>query len=109
LGLLAAHPTGTGLTVRLRNTGNRPGSETIQVYASKPDTTIPRPPRWLAGWTIVTADQARKVSVDIPLPARTFQHWADGTWHTEPGPFTLHIGRSSREAPLTVVTGARAG
>jgi beta-glucosidase len=36
------------------------------------------------------------------VPARSFQHWDDGHWHTEPGTFTLHIGHSSRDLPLTV-------
>ncbi|HEV8556269.1 MAG TPA: glycoside hydrolase family 3 C-terminal domain-containing protein [Actinophytocola sp.] len=99
---LAAHPTHTGVTVHVRNTGARPGSETVQVYASKPHSTVTRPPRWLAAWTVVTAQPGDEAIAHIPLPARAFQHWADGTWRTEPGPFTLHIGHSSRELPLTV-------
>ncbi|HEU5469850.1 MAG TPA: glycoside hydrolase family 3 C-terminal domain-containing protein [Actinophytocola sp.] len=101
---LAARPTPTGLTVRLRNTGSRAGSETIQVYASKPDTTISRPPRWLVAWTIVTARPGEEATADISLPARSFQHWAGGGWHTEPGTYLLHIGHSSRELPITVET-----
>jgi beta-glucosidase len=98
---LTAHPTPTGVTVRLRNTGTRTGSEVIQIYASKPDTTITRPPKWLAAWATVTAQPGQEIVVDIPVPARSFQHWATGTWHTEPGTFTLHIGHSSRDLPLT--------
>ena len=99
---LAAHPTATGVTVRLRNTGDRPGSEVVQVYASKPDSTVTRPLRWLAAWTIVTAEPGEEVTADIPLPARAFQHWADGAWQTEPGSFLLHIGHSSRELESNV-------
>jgi beta-glucosidase len=98
----SAEPTPTGVTVRIRNTGTRPGSETIQVYASKPHSEITRPPRWLAGWTIVTARPGEEVETEIPIPARTFRHWADGTWRTEPGPYRLHIGHSSIDLPLTV-------
>jgi beta-glucosidase len=99
---LSANATATGVTVRLRNTGNRPGAETIQVYASKPDTTITRPPRWLAGWARVTANPGEETTIDIPLPPRPFQHWTGTTWDTEPGHFILHIGHSSRELSLTV-------
>jgi beta-glucosidase len=101
---LSAESTGAAVTVRLRNTGTRPGTETVQVYAGKPDSAIPRPRQWLAAWATVTAEPGQETTVHIPLPARTFQHWADGTWHTEPGPFTLHIGHSSRDLPLTVET-----
>ncbi|HEX9343775.1 MAG TPA: glycoside hydrolase family 3 C-terminal domain-containing protein, partial [Actinomycetota bacterium] len=36
--------------VTVRNSGHRPGRELVQVYASRPDSTIPRPARWLAGF-----------------------------------------------------------
>ena len=98
---LSATPTPTGVTVRLRNTGTRPGSETVQVYASKPDSAVPRPPKWLAAWNIVTAHPGEETVTHIPIPTRTFQHWTNGTWHTEPGPFILHIGHSTRDLPLT--------
>jgi beta-glucosidase len=38
------------VSVRLKNTGARPGRETIQIYASQPDSAVARPPRWLAGF-----------------------------------------------------------
>jgi beta-glucosidase len=101
---LSAHPTPTGVTVRLRNTGTRPGSEVIQIYAGKPHGTVTRPTRWLAGWTVITAQPGEEVAAHIPLAARSFQHWDDGHWRTEPGPFTLHIGHSSRDLPLAVET-----
>ncbi|HET9139538.1 fibronectin type III-like domain-contianing protein [Actinophytocola sp.] len=101
---LAAQLTRAGLTIRLRNTGTRPGTETIQVYASKPDTAIPRPPRWLVGWATVTAQSGEETTADIALPTRSFQHWADGGWRTEPGTYLLHIGHSNRDLPITVKT-----
>jgi beta-glucosidase len=98
---LSAHPTSTAVSVRLRNSGTRAGSEIIQVYASRPHSAVPRPRLWLAAWATVTAQPGKEISLEIPLPARSFQHWANGAWHTEPGVFTLHIGHSSAELPLT--------
>jgi beta-glucosidase len=74
--------------VRVRNTGERRGREVVQVYASKPDSAIERPPRWLAGFAIAEADPGEEVEVQVTIDPRAFQHW-DGGWQTEPGEFDL--------------------
>ena len=73
-----------GATVRLINSGTRRGREVIQVYASRPDSAVERPPRWLVGFAVIEADAGEEIVIDIPLAPRAFQHW-DGGWQTEPG------------------------
>lgn len=51
--------------VRVRNTGERPGREVVQVYLSRPDSAVPRPRRWLAGFATITAG-----------PGRRWRHWS---------------------------------
>jgi len=75
--------------VEVRNTGSRPGREVVQVYASRPDSAVERPARWLAGFAAVDADPGETVNVGILLPERSFQHWADGGWTLEAGTFGL--------------------
>jgi beta-glucosidase len=82
-----------GSTVRLCNTGTRRGREVIQVYASRPDSAVERPPRWLAGFAVIEADAGEEIVIDVGLSPRAFQHW-DGGWQTEPGEFVLEAGRS---------------
>jgi beta-glucosidase len=89
-----------GPRVRLANTGTRRGREVVQVYASRPDSAIERPERWLAGFAVVEADAGEEVIVDVPLSPRAFDHW-DGGWQTEPGEFTLEAGRSVADLRLT--------
>ncbi len=89
-----------GARVRLANTGTRRGREVVQVYASRPDSAIERPPRWLAGFAVVEADAGEEAIVDVPLSPRAFQHW-DGGWQTEPGEFVLEAGRSVADLRLT--------
>ena len=89
-----------GARVRLANTGTRRGREVVQVYASRPDSAIERPPRWLAGFAVVEADAGEEVIVDVPLSPRAFEHW-DGGWQTEPGAFVLEAGRSVADLRLT--------
>ncbi len=88
-----------GSRVRLANTGTRRGRDIVQIYASRPDSAVERPPRWLAGFAVVEADAGQEVIVDVPLSPRAFQHWDDG-WKTEPGEFTLEAGRSVADLRL---------
>jgi beta-glucosidase len=80
--------------VRVRNTGERRGREVVQVYASKPDSAIERPPRWLAGYAIAEAGPGEEVEVRVTIDPRAFQHW-DGGWQTEPGEFDLEANSRS--------------
>jgi beta-glucosidase len=92
---------GVAVCVDVRNTGSRPGREVVQVYASRPDSAVERPVRWLAGFAAVDADPGETVTVGILLPERAFQHWADGGWTLEAGTFALAAGSSSASLPLT--------
>jgi beta-glucosidase len=84
------------VTVRVRNTGTRPGREVVQVYASRPDSAVDRPTRWLAGFGTATAGPGQKVEVEIAVPARALAHWDGETraWTVEQGRFHLEAGRS---------------
>jgi beta-glucosidase len=92
---------GIAVCVEVRNTGSRPGREVVQVYASRPDSAVERPAKWLVGFAAVDADPGETVTVGILLPERAFQHWADGGWTLEAGTFTLAAGSSSASLPLT--------
>jgi beta-glucosidase len=92
------HADGT-FRVRLRNTGTRPGKEVVQLYASRQDSAIERPVRWLIGFATVTAAPGAEVTATIEVRPRAWQHWA-GSWTTEPGTFTVSAGRSVAELPL---------
>jgi beta-glucosidase len=91
------------VTVRVRNTGTRPGREVVQAYASRPAGAVERPTRWLAGFATVDADPGQEVTVDLAVPARTLAHWDDGShaWTIEPGTFHLAVGGSYSDQRLT--------
>ena len=92
---------GVAACVQVRNTGPRRGREVVQVYASRPDSAVERPAKWLAGFAGVDADPGETVEVGILIPERVFQHWSDAGWVLEPGAFTLSAGPSSASLPLT--------
>ena len=93
---------GTRVTVTVRNTGQRPGREVVQLYAAPArvffaDGPAPvRPDRWLVGFAAVTADPGEAVEVTADLPARAFQIW-DGGWRTIPGQYLIEAAHSSAD------------
>ncbi|MFI5956213.1 beta-glucosidase [Cryptosporangium sp. NPDC051539] len=87
--------------VTVRNTGERPGREVVQVYASRGESAVDRPARWLVGFAVVAGQPGETVTTRVALPARAFEHWTAGGWTREPGEFTLHAGRSVTDTPLT--------
>ncbi|MGH6655897.1 MAG: glycoside hydrolase family 3 C-terminal domain-containing protein [Actinocrinis sp.] len=89
--------------VTVRNSGERPGREVVQVYASRAESALERPVRWLAGFAAVEAGPGEAMTVSVPVQARALQHWSVSAhcWSTEPGDFTLLAGRSAGDLPLS--------
>lgn len=87
--------------VTLANTGEREGKQVVQVYAERADSTVDRPARWLVGFAVVHAEPGRTVTAVVPVPARRLAHWA-GEWLVEPGAYTLRVGSSVSDLPLSV-------
>ena len=85
--------------VRLRNTGSRSGKHVVQVYASRPGSSVERPQRWLAGFAVAIVEPGQVVDVPVGIHARVLRHWdtAAGGWAVEPGDVTLSLGRSAGE------------
>jgi beta-glucosidase len=98
------------VTVRVRNTGRRTGSEVVQAYLSRRDSAVERPALWLAGFARVSAGPGEQAIARVTLPARAFQHWspAEGRWETEPGTFALRVGGSAAATPLDAAIEVRA-
>ncbi|TCO32496.1 beta-glucosidase [Kribbella steppae] len=89
----------TTASVTVQNTGERSGKHIVQVYAERPESTVDRPVRWLAGFTVVRLDPGESRDVTIGLHNHTFDHWDNG-WTTEPGQFILRAGSSVSDLPL---------
>ncbi|WP_420368779.1 glycoside hydrolase family 3 C-terminal domain-containing protein [Curtobacterium sp. L1-20] len=81
------------VTATVANTGDRAGKHVVQVYASRAESVVDRPVRWLVGFAPVRLGAGESTEVSIEVPARAFAHW-DGSWAYEPGTFTLHVGAS---------------
>jgi len=90
------------LKVRLRNAGTRAGKEVVQVYVSDLESSVPRPPRELKGFTAVHLAPGESTDVVIALEDRDLAYWDEvaGGWRVEPGRFEILVGASSRDIRL---------
>ncbi|ARI54730.1 glycoside hydrolase family 3 protein [Streptomyces bacillaris] len=97
------------VTVRVRNTGPRPGGDTVQIYlapepapGAAPDAPE-RPVRWLAGFARVTAAPGETVEVTVPVEPRAYQVWDEEAygWTTVPGTYTVQAARSLADVRAT--------
>jgi beta-glucosidase len=89
-------------TVRLRNIGERPGKQVVQVYAARPNSTVGSPVRWLAGFAVVHAAPGELVEVAVPVDRRTLRHWDPDlhAWAVEPGEIVLCAGPHAGDLPV---------
>ena len=117
---------GPGGVVRVRipvtNTGDRPGTEVVQVYVAPGDPAAFRPPKELKGFAKAVLGPGESTMVEIELGDRAFARWAapdpalagladrlardafwmrqpegidEHGWIMDPGPYRLLVGRSS--------------
>ncbi|HET9778603.1 MAG TPA: glycoside hydrolase family 3 C-terminal domain-containing protein [Propionibacteriaceae bacterium] len=94
---------GDTVTVSVRNAGDRPGREVVQLYASRPDSAVERAPRWLVGSAIVEAAAGERADAAITVADHHFRHWDSSAhaWTIEPGNYQVRAGRSVVDLPLS--------
>ncbi|MEU6543999.1 glycoside hydrolase family 3 C-terminal domain-containing protein [Streptomyces sp. NPDC046859] len=99
----AAEVKGTTVRVRVRNTGERPGREVVQVYLAPAEPDAGRPARWLAGFAGVSAEPGESGEAVIELSRRAFEVWDETTeaWTFVKGSYEIQLGRSIADRRLT--------
>lgn len=105
---------GLTVSVNVKNTGQRAGSEVVQCYLShqsaNPDAAatsdaLPRrPPQWLAGFAKLHLAPGETATAEIILNARSFARWSDKGWTVDPGAYQIRLSRSSRDVVFTLQT-----
>jgi beta-glucosidase len=80
-------------TIAVTNTGSRAGKHVVQVYASRSNSAIDRPVRWLVGFAEVHANAGESKRVLVDIRGREFANYENG-WNYEAGSFELHVGSS---------------
>lgn len=107
---------GVALEVVVANTGDRHGTEVVQVYLEPPGGTgdLSRPVRWLAGFTAVRCPPGVSAITTVTIPRRSLEVWdvAAGRWVLPEGRYRALVGRSVRDIRMQrdiVIVEARRG
>ncbi len=90
-------------TVKVKNVGNRAGKEIVQLYVQDDESSVIRPVRELRGFEKVSLAPGEENTVSFTLDKRAFAFYDTelGDWRVETGTFTVSVGGSSRDLPLS--------
>ncbi len=92
----------TSVLVEVTNTGQRVGTETIQLYIRDIVSSVTRPVKELKGFCKVTLGAGETTTVELPITESSLAFWRiDKSFGVEPGDFELMVGTSSRDQDLT--------
>lgn len=87
----------------VRNSGDRAGSDVVQVYVRDVDSTVYRPDKELQGFAKVNLAPGQSVDVEITLDERSFAFYDvdEERWRIEDGEFEIVVARSSADPHQT--------
>ncbi|MBI1176237.1 beta-glucosidase [bacterium] len=94
----------TQVLVDVKNTGNREGTEVVQLYVRDCISCVTRPVKELKGFRKISLKpgETKTVALDITPESLAFYD-TNMKWSVEPGEFEIMVGNSSRDADLTKV------
>jgi len=91
------------VSVKVKNTGDRSGSEVVQLYVGDVESSVARPIKELKGFEKVELLPGETKTVSFKLGNRAFAYYNEQIkdWHVETGDFVISIGGSSEEILLS--------
>jgi beta-glucosidase len=86
-------------SVEVTNSGERAGSEVVQLYLSDRECSLARPDQELKAFEKVALEPGETKTVRFTLARAALSFWdpAREGWVAEPGPFEIRVGSSSRD------------
>jgi beta-glucosidase len=95
------------VSVDVKNSGDRPGEEVVQLYVRHIESKVQRPGKELRGFKRVALQPGERKTVELPLPTKSLAYW-DVERHAfvlESGKVELLAGSSSADFRLkTTIT-----
>ena len=92
----------------VKNTGQREGSEVVQLYVQPPAAPVPRPLRELKGFTRLELTPGESKTITMTFDSQGLAYWdpASKQWTATPGQYVVAVGTSSAklilQAPLEI-------
>lgn len=92
------------VSLKVKNTGRREATETVQLYAEPPKGKVVRAPRELRAFGRVTLRPGETRTLVLTFPSKDLARFDAEAhkWIVDPGVYRLRIGTSSRDLPLTL-------
>jgi beta-glucosidase len=89
-------------TVTVTNTGELPGADVVQIYASRVSPGVHRPAIGLVGYARVQLEAGESRTVKIALGDQAFRHWdvVTGSWQVESGTWAIMAGANVGDLSL---------
>jgi beta-glucosidase len=96
------HPQGVArVSVEVKNTGDRAGTETVQLYIHEATGPVATPVKQLRGFERLDLKPGETKSVTLTLTPEDLQLLdRDMHWRVVPGDFEIMVGKSSEDLPL---------
>jgi beta-glucosidase len=88
------------VTLSVKNAGALPGKEVVQVYVSKPNSSIDRPVQELKAFSKTRQlAPGETESLSLAIPVADLRYWdeAGAGWKLETGVYSVKVGASSRD------------
>ena len=95
--------TDLSVEVSITNTGDRAGSEVVQVYVAPAQSVVPRPVKELAGFAKLELAPGATGTARINLEDRCFARWdpAAHDWVVDPGSYSVILAASATDIRAT--------
>lgn len=91
----------THVSLEIKNTGNRPGTETVQLYTHRTTGPVATPVKQLRGFERVTLNRGETKNVMLTLTPEDLQLLdRDMRWRVVPGNVEIMVGASSEDLRL---------
>ena len=94
------------VTLNVRNTGDMPAEEVVQLYVKRIDGTVEYPEKELKGFERVAleAGQTGKVTIKVPVSELRFWDVENSKWSLDSGRIEILVGSASDDIRLTAST-----
>jgi beta-glucosidase len=93
------------VTLPVTNSGDRDGREIVQVYVSKPDSSVRRAPKELKGFQAIDVAPGVTADLTIRITRNDLAYWEERleSWIVEGGAYTIQVGSSSKDVRCATV------
>lgn len=92
------------ISLSVKNAGQVPGKEVVEIYVSKPDTKIDRPVQELKAFAktpLLNAGETANLNLCIPVTDLSYWDESTSKWTLEKGVYVIHASASSRDIRLS--------